>query len=263
MDWRFIPEERLDGVRAMALDEVAAQTVQDGGPATVRLYRWIPSTLTLGYGTAIDEIDMDFCAQNDITVTRRPTGGGAIYHDSFGDVAYSIIAPADAFPSDVSACYREFCEPIFAAFRDVGVAVDFAPSPIQALHQPACYLRALDPAHDMTGPDGRKIAGNAQYRMRDAIIQHGSLTFAVDASTHVGCFSAPLEESQFRSRVSGVREYVDIERATFVAALSEQLHEWAGAKEGSWSEAEEAASDQLVADKYTAESWVYKQPGER
>ena len=46
MDWRLISEELLDGPMAMALDEVAAETVAAGGPATVRLYQWFPSTVS-------------------------------------------------------------------------------------------------------------------------------------------------------------------------------------------------------------------------
>lgn len=256
MDWRLIAEQPLDGATAMALDEVAAETVTDGGPATVRLYRWTPSTLTLGYGTEFDEIDAAYCESNGIDVTRRPTGGGAIYHDRSGDVAYSIIAPADAYPGDVTACYRQFCEPIVEAFDRVGVGVDFASRPADAIHAPACYLRALDPAHDLTGPDGRKIAGNAQYRTRDAIVQHGSLTFDVDATTHVDCFTATVSAETLRDRVGGVTDYADADRSTFVAALEASLSTWAGAEPGSWTPAERERGRELVERKYGADEWV-------
>ncbi|MFW6045933.1 MAG: lipoate--protein ligase family protein [Natronomonas sp.] len=256
MDWRLIAEQPLDGATAMALDEVAAETVTDGGPATVRLYRWTPSTLTLGYGTDIDEIDVTFCDDNGIDVTRRPTGGGAIYHDYSGDVAYSIIAPADAYPGDVTACYRQFCEPVVEAFDRVGVEVDFASTPADAIHPPACYLRALDPAHDITGPDGRKIAGNAQYRTRDAIVQHGSLTFDVDATMHVNCFSATQSPKTFRDRVGGVTDYADVDRSSFVDSLESSLSTWADAEPGSWTDAERERSHELVERKYGADEWI-------
>ena len=210
MDWRLIPEETLDGAVSMACDEAAAETVAAGGPATVRLYRWMPSTLSLGYGNDADVVDWEFCEERNITVTRRPTGGGAIYHDTAGDVAYSIIAPADEYPGDVTESYRQLLEPILDAFESFGVDVAYADADREAVWSPACYLRALDPAHDLVGPDGRKIAGNAQYRTRDAIVQHGSLSFDVGAETHLDCFEdPPVMPKAFTDRVCGAVEFRD------------------------------------------------------
>ncbi|MFB6177427.1 MAG: lipoate--protein ligase family protein, partial [Halobaculum sp.] len=42
-EWRVIREDTRRGPMQMALDEVAAETAADGGPRTVRLYRWEPS----------------------------------------------------------------------------------------------------------------------------------------------------------------------------------------------------------------------------
>ncbi|MFQ3318147.1 MAG: lipoate-protein ligase A [Natronomonas sp.] len=278
MDWRLIPEEMLDGPMAMAFDEVAAETVAAGGPATVRLYRWLPSTVSLGYGNDASIVDWEFCEERNISVTRRPTGGGAIYHDTAGDVSYSIIAPADEFPSDVTDCYREFLQPILDAFEAVGVDVDFASQEQPALWEPLCYLRDVDPAHDLVGPDGRKIAGNAQYRTRDAVVQHGSLTFDVDAETHLGCFDdPPVTPEAFEDRVCGTVETAeydeavesalgvfggyDMERSQLVAALEESLAEWAGAEvdrggDSEWTDTEQERAREICDQKYGNDEWV-------
>jgi len=273
MEWRLITEEMLEGPVAMALDEVAAETVAAGGPATVRLYRWLPSTLSLGYGNDADVVDREFCEDADISVTRRPTGGGAIYHGSAGDVAYSIIAPADEFPGDVTESYRELLEPILDAFDDYGVDVGFAETDREAVWPPACYLRELDPAHDLVGPDGRKIAGNAQYRTREAIVQHGSLTFDVDAETHLQCFEAPpVSPETFEEHVCGVVEFLeyddvistgagamagyDLHRSRLVAALEDALADWADAEEGEWTDAEAERAIEIADAKYRDPVWV-------
>ncbi|MES3517279.1 MAG: biotin/lipoate A/B protein ligase family protein [Natronomonas sp.] len=256
LDVRLIPEQDCRGAAAMAFDEVAAETVENGGPATVRLYRWTPSTLSLGYRQDVSTVDRAFCEREGIDVTRRPTGGGAIYHDTYGDVAYSIIVPADALPGDVTESYRRLCAPIRDAFSRVGVAVDFAETERAAIHPPSCYLRTVDPAHDLTGPDGRKIAGNAQHRRKDVVVQHGSLTFSVDAETHCRCFTADLDPEQFRERVCGVEEFVDVERAAFVTALEDALSEWAGADATDWTDDERSRADELVEKKYGAETWI-------
>jgi lipoate-protein ligase A len=273
MDWRLLPERELDGTASMAADEVAAETVAAGGPATIRVYRWVPGTLSLGYGNDADVVDRAFCEDAGLTVTRRPTGGGAIYHDPVGDVAYSIIAPAEEFPGDVTESYRALLEPILDAFDRFGVDVEFARTDRAAVWSPACYLRELDPAHDLVGPDGRKIAGNAQYRTRDAIVQHGSLSFDLASETHLQCFDdPPVRPTEFEDHVCGALEFVeydpvvetsavslagyDLQRSRFVSALEDALSEWADAEEGEWTEAETARAADIADGKYRADAWV-------
>lgn len=260
MDWRLIQQERVGGPTAMALDEVAAETVASGGPATARLYRWTPSTVSLGYGNDADIVDWEHCSENAVDVTRRQTGGGAIYHDGVGDVAYSIIAPATEFPSDVTECYRELLEPVLAAFEAVGANVGFADGESDPLWKPLCYLRGLDPAHDLVGPGGRKIAGNAQYRTREAVVQHGSLTFDSDSEAHLACFSdPPISAARFADRVCGITDIVGsntIDRSTFVDELTGALADWAGADRGSWTDAELARAETLCREKYDHDRWV-------
>ena len=259
MDWRFIPEERLSGPTAMALDEVAAETVASGGPATARLYRWTPSTVSLGYGNDAEIVDWAYCADADVDVTRRQTGGGAIYHDGYGDVAYSIVAPRSAFPGDVTECYRRLLSPVRSAFEAVGADVDFAAERSDPLWEPLCYLLGLDPAHDLVGPDGRKVAGNAQYRTSDAIVQHGSLTFEADPEAHLAPFvEPPVSSDAFADRVGGLSEIdgVTVDRAGFVDALGSSLSAWADAETGSWTGAELDRAAELCDTKYGADGWV-------
>ena len=241
----------------MALDEVAAETVADGGPRTVRVYQWSPSTLSLGYHQASESVDWAFCEREGISVTRRPTGGGGIYHDEHGDVSYSIVAPADELPGNLMETYELLCEPVFDAFRALGIDARFTEEALPEIHGPACYLRELHPAHDVVaGEDAKKISGNAQYRRRDAIIQHGSLTYEVDAERHLATFADhDVTPEAFRGRVTSIREQAGAERAEAVAALEDALAAWAGAEEGAWTDAELAAARERVTDKFGADRW--------
>ena len=134
-DWRLIREEARSGPMNMALDEIAAETVADGGPRTLRVYRWDPSTLSLGYHQEPETIDWAYCEREGITVTRRPTGGGAIYHDNFGDISYSIVAPAAELPGDLLDSYALLCEPLFDALERLGVDAAYAEDERPAVHQ--------------------------------------------------------------------------------------------------------------------------------
>lgn len=263
-EWRIVAGESRAGPVNMALDAVAAETAAAGGPRTVRVYRWEPSTLSLGYAQDPATVDWDFCERAGITVTRRPTGGGAIYHDARGDVSYSIAVPADEVPGDLMDCYALLCEPVLAAFAELGVDAGFADEERPAVYEPACYLRALHPAHDVVGPDGRKISGNAQYRRRDAVVQHGSLTVSSTPERHCACFTgAPDDEhasspdpDDFTRRVAGVDEYVDVDHGTVAEVLASTLAEWVDADAGAWTADELADARALAERTYAAESWV-------
>lgn len=265
-EWRLIREEARDGPTQMAFDEVAAETAAAGGPRTVRLYRWDPSCLSLGRHQAPESVDWDACRAAGVDVTRRPTGGGGIYHDNYGDVSYSVIAPADELPGDLMASYHLLCEPVLAALRALGVDADYVADERPAVHRPACYLRGLNPAHDVVsdGGAGRKLAGNAQHRQREAVVQHGSISFSVDAEAHLDCFAAPeTSPSAFRDRVAGLDELTDADRATVVDTLETTLAGWAGdAPAGDWTDAERDRARELVEAKYGHDDWVRADPRE-
>jgi lipoate-protein ligase A len=262
LSWRFVGEEARPGPTNMALDEVTAESVAAGGPATVRLYRWEPSTLSLGYNQDPETIDWAYCEREGITVTRRPTGGGAIYHDDYGDVSYSIVVPADAVPGDLLDCYELLCGPILDALGAMGVDADFAEEERPAVYQPACYLRALHPAHDVVGPDGRKVSGNAQYRQRDAVVQHGSLTFATTPARHCGCFTGDPDPEAFAERVGGIEEYADCTRDEAVETLRRTLRGWVETELGgtvaeeSWLDTLTSRARERAKEKFATDAWT-------
>jgi len=259
LDWRVIGEGTDDGPTTMALEEIAAETAAAGGPATVRVYTW-PDVLSLGYNQDPDSVDWAFCEREGIGVTRRPTGGGAIYHDHYADLSYSIVAPADAVPGDLMECYRLFCTPILDAFEGIGVDAGFVDREYDAVHQPACYLRALHPAHDIVGPDGRKLGGNAQYRRKDAVVQHGSLSVSLRPERHCGCFTDTPDADAFRERVGAIDEYVVIERADVVERLRATLADWVDAEEGEWTDDERVRARERAQSKYATDEWVRRAP---
>ncbi|EMA61744.1 lipoate--protein ligase family protein [Halorubrum lipolyticum] len=288
-DWRLIREESRPGPMQMALDEVAAETAAAGGPATVRTYRWDPSCLTLGYRQDPETVDWAFCEREGIDVTRRQTGGGGIYHDARGDIAYSIAVPAADVPGELLDCYHLLCEPVLDAFDRLGIDAGYVEESVPEIYHPACYLRELHPAHDVVAGSSddsderrRKIAGNAQYRKRDAVIQHGSLTFSVEAERHLGTFAdPPVTPAEFRDRVVGMDELADVDRGDAVAAVEAALVAWVAGeddgregvdndsegvaldRDGSWTDAELRRAEELVETKYRDEEWVRTRPGNK
>ncbi|RRJ33081.1 lipoate--protein ligase family protein [Halocatena pleomorpha] len=254
-EWRLVREESLPGPLCMALDVVAAETAANGGPRTVRVYQWQPSTLSLGYHQRSDDIDWTFCEREGITVTRRPTGGGAIYHDEYGDISYSIIAPAAELPGDLMASYEQLCQPLLDGCAAMGVPADFAHESADALYEPACYLRDIHPAHDIIY-EGGKLSGNAQYRRRDSVIQHGSLTYHATPERTRACFATPdVSLDRITDRITAIDEHSDISRQGAVGALEDALERWADAKVGTWTDEELERAAEIATEKFGAEMW--------
>jgi lipoate-protein ligase A len=255
-EWRLVREEAWNGPTNMALDEVAAATAAAGGPRTLRVYRWAPSTLSLGYGQDPDSVDWTFCEREGVTVTRRPTGGGGIYHDSYGDLSYSIVAPAEELPGDLMEAYDLLCQPILEAFERMGVPAAFADEAFPSLYEPACYLREIHPAHDVL-VDDRKVSGNAQYRRKDAVIQHGSLKFDVVPDRHLATFDEPaVPPGTFRDRVTTIGDHADTSREAAVRALETSLREWADADVGTWTPGEVERARRRAREKFATDAWT-------
>ncbi|THE64109.1 lipoate--protein ligase family protein [Salinadaptatus halalkaliphilus] len=260
-DWRLIRDEPRAGATQMALEEMAAETALSEDLRTVRVYDWEPSTLSLGYRQDAETVDWEYCQQKGIDVTRRQTGGGGIYHDRYADISYTIVAPADEVPGDLMECYALFCEPILEGLKRIGVDADFARVEQSAIYQPSCYLRNINPAHDVVAPaedgdEAGKISGNAQYRQREVVIQHGSISFDREATAHVGVFDTDLEETTFTDRVTSIREQAGIDREQAVDTLADALGDWCGAAEGEWADDELEAACDLADRKYGADAWV-------
>jgi lipoate-protein ligase A len=269
-EWRLIRERGRSGAMQMALDEVAAETAADGGPRTVRVYRWSPGTLSLGYHQDPDTVDWEYCEEAGVDVTRRRTGGGGIYHDVVGEISYSIAVPAGEVASDLSESYRQLLEPVLEALHWLDVPAAVAETERAGLYDPACYLQAVDPAHDVVvtseATDGkpRKISGNAQYREDEVVLQHGSVTFSLRPERHLAVFRDPgVSPAEFRERVTAIDRHTAATRNAAVRAIERSLRQWAGAYEGSWSEAELERARELAAEKYGDDEWVRGRGGDR
>lgn len=257
-EWRLIREESRPGPVNMALDEIAARTAAGGGPRTVRVYQWQPSTLSLGYNQQPETVAWEHCADEGVGIVRRQTGGGGIYHDAFGDISYSISAPREELPGDLMDAYHVLLEPILDAFDRLGVDARLVEDEHPALHEPACYLRPLHPAHDLVaGPSGRKISGNAQYRTRDAVVQHGSISYALQPDRHLATFTdVPITSEAFADRVTSIEGETGIDRQEAVDTLESALADWADAEPGGWTEDELAQASELAREKYESDEWT-------
>jgi lipoate-protein ligase A len=164
----------------LAVDEILLE--QDVG-TTIRIYGWEPAGLSIGrFQDAARFADVPGSHE----VVRRPTGGGAIYHGDELTFAVTFDARADW---DTDQTYIQVHDAVQRALGAVGVRTERvgpeAPSPSPRAHKNAwCF--AVPGRHDLVAPDGRKILGSAQRRVRrprDRVLIHGSLVLSRPEAT--------------------------------------------------------------------------------
>ena len=169
-------------VENMALDTAMAWGVGEGlVPPTLRLYRWEPPAVSLGYAQRRTAgLDLAACRRAGLAVVRRPTGGRAVLHA--GDLTYAVAVPRCGRWAGlgVSATCRRIHEAVAAGLSRLGVRAEVAGQrpPLRAGRGAAdalCFTAVS--THEITA-GGRKLVGSAQRRFKDAILQHGSIPLA-------------------------------------------------------------------------------------
>ncbi len=202
MQWRLILDDSHPGAWNMAVDEALVEAV-DGGksPSVLRLYRWQPPCLSLGFSQPHEAADAAFCAAHGVDVVRRPTGGRAVLHHL--ELTYSVLAPLGQgpFSQDLQAAYRAICSALVAGLRRLGVPASVSGEPggehISPTRAVPCFI---GPAAGEVVAQGRKLVGSAMRRQGGSILQHGSILEGWDSSLQGGCLGLP-DDSELRHAV--------------------------------------------------------------
>jgi lipoate-protein ligase A len=176
----------------------------------LRLYGWSPPGLSLGRFQSDAEAATAIAAfPKGVAAVRRPTGGGAIYHDD--EVTYALVMSlADPVieGAGLGESYRRLDAPVISALAAEGVAARHrgaVRSPKSRRAEPFfCFDREspLDLVAELPARDRslRKIAGSAQRRTRTHLLQHGSVLLsgheAIAGAAGVNDFRAAKGEAK-------------------------------------------------------------------
>jgi lipoate-protein ligase A len=178
-DWRLIWSGALSGAENMAQDEALLESVAAGQSRPVlRLYRWSPATITLGYGQRGEAVvNLDACRELGLDVVRRCTGGRAVLHDR--ELTYAVISPnvTSVFPGGILNNYRIIAQVLQQTLELLGLAVTLSPGRSRGpgdggAGESACFMA---PGQFELLYQARKLAGCAQKRLGNCFLQHGSI----------------------------------------------------------------------------------------
>ena len=177
--WRLILSDPLPGAMNMALDSAILAAVEnEKSLPTLRLYRWDPPCLSIGYSQTYSDVDTDQLTARRWDVVRRPTGGRAILHTD--ELTYAVIGPKSdpRLAGSLMDSYRHISQALFEALSQLGLPVEVhTGKDPEAHHQPVCFE---NPSNFEITADGKKIIGSAQARKKTSLLQHGSLPLIGD-----------------------------------------------------------------------------------
>ena len=150
------------------------------------------NTIVVGkHQNTLEEINTDYVKEHGVTVVRRLSGGGAVYHD-LGNLNFTFVAE-NRFGSEFD--FSTFCRPVVDALRSLGVPAE------------------INGRNDMT-IEGRKFSGNAQYMKKGRIMHHGTLMYDSDLEAVSRALNVKPDKIEskglksVRSRVTNIRPYV-------------------------------------------------------
>ena len=235
----------------MSLDEAIMTLRPETGVNTLRLYGWDPSAVSVGYFESLKEVvDLQEVESRGMKYIRRITGGGAVYHDTAGELTYSIVVPDKdpILPKKVLDSYFALCGGIVLGLGKLGIEAEFAP------------------INDIV-VGGKKISGNAQTRKRGIVLQHGTILYRVDPELMFTLLRVSDEKMKdkliaaVQERVTSV-SHIDpgigrdrLEKA-MVDGFAEHLN--AELEPGEPTDEEIELAKKLMRDKYATEEWNFK-----
>ena len=258
--WRILKIETNNAAMNMAVDEAILRSrVAEEVPNTLRFYRWKPSAVSIGRFQNLEkEVNLTNSEKLGVDVVRRISGGGTVYHDSEGEVTYSVVANAhDMGAKDITEVYSRVYAAISEALRMIGIPTDYSPGDVK--NCPNLTVK------------GRKISGSAQANKSGVILQHGTLLLDVDLPKMFTLLRVPWANNCMqvvnvaKGKITSVKEElghsVSPETAAnviahgFAVALNIQVVENVQSLEDGLISQERELAKKLYKEKYSTKEW--------
>lgn len=177
MIWRFIDTGFNTGKFNMDFDLELVNNFKIDSPV-LRVYRWKPYCISLGANQEFNSVNTNKSKQDGIDIVKRPTGGRAILHSE--ELTYSVVYPLSDTVSP-KQIYREINLALKSGLKYYDSIFEQIELEHTQPHFPSFYKNekstlcfAVSAMNELNF-DGRKIAGSAQRKIENVILQHGSI----------------------------------------------------------------------------------------
>lgn len=190
--WRLLDTPPMTAAENMALDETLLELRGEGKTQdTVRFLQFSPRSVLVGIHQSVEEeIRVDYCQKNNISVNRRITGGGAIFFDE-NQLGWEIICEKAFFNVVIpdEGLFRTLCLPVQSALADLGLDAEFR-------------------SRNDIEINGKKISGTGGTDFLDAFLFQGTILVDFDVDTMLRSLKIPVEKlkskeiDSFKDRVT-------------------------------------------------------------
>lgn len=237
-----LPDLDADGPEQMCRDEALLAV---GPTPCLRLYRFAPPTLSLGYF-------QDFAAINatlplPMPIVRRITGGGTIWHEH--EITYAVVVEAgvDGLPQRTADLYPLLHGHIAAVLAQENIVAQRQAVTVgdRRYHaEPRCF--ASPAADDLISGSG-KMLGSAARTRGPRVLVHGSLKLATNPWDGPAVSGCGLDATSAASAL----------RRGLIAALG------GDAVEVAWPDEVQEETRRLRALRYATDAWTRNREGPR
>ncbi|WP_273412385.1 lipoate--protein ligase family protein [Corynebacterium appendicis] len=249
-DWTVIHSPVLPTPVNVALDQYLLEEVAAGrkGPI-LRFWEWQDKAVVFGsYQSFQNELDPEGIEKHGIVPVRRISGGGAMFMEGGNCVTYSMYLPDDiAAGLSYVDSYQYLDAWVLAGLQSLGVN--------------AWYV----PINDITS-DGGKIGGAAQKRIPGAILHHTTMSYDINADKMMDVLrvgKVKLADKGVRSakkRVDPLRRQTGVSRQEVIQTLINTFVSRYPAEVGELTDADIAAAEKLVDEKFSIDAWTHRVP---
>ncbi|WP_125768133.1 lipoate--protein ligase [Companilactobacillus furfuricola] len=217
----------------------------------VLFYIQKPCIIVGRHQNTLEEINLDYVKEHNITVTRRISGGGAVY-DDLGNISFSFVVNSD---NDNFGDFKKLTKPIIDALKDMGATT-----------------ATVSGRNDLM-VDGKKFSGNAMYTKNGKMFSHGTLAYDVDLTVLSKALNVPKDKiaskgiKSVKSRVTNVKPYLKPEYQSLTTEqfrdrlVLELFHarsmDEISDKEYQLTEQDKQAIQKLNDDYYYNWDWIY------
>lgn len=177
MIYHLIDDGANSGDYNMSFDIQLAEECKDN-ELFFRLYRWNPYTISLGANQTINDVDLVKTKSDGIDIVKRPTGGRAIFHSE--ELTYSVIVPLSfgLLPKEI---YRSVSEALVVGLLKYDSRLNqtalesVQPNFPEILKSNSGSICFASTAKNEIKFSGKKLIGSAQKKMKNVVLQHGSI----------------------------------------------------------------------------------------
>lgn len=180
--WQCLESGEKTAEKNMQLDSRLLENLDPNGKAILHLYSWASPSATYGYFIKpYDLLQEEGVKKWGISLARRPTGGGIVFHVT--DLAFSVLVPAnhEGFSEHTLANYQYINKKVLEAVHlclkeaDLNLLPE-EPIPLDSSCENFCMAKPT--IYDvMIG--SKKVAGAAQRKRKQGFLHQGSISIAL------------------------------------------------------------------------------------